>query len=252
MGDCIHEIEEAYEIYGYPREGRYLFSCEHATNRIPPPLEASQSDKEFLHTHWALDIGTRQLVQDLVHRTRSMGVMARFSRLVCDANRHKNRRDLILPDIDGTPLGFNSNVDEAEAVRRIETYHEPYHDGLDKAIRMRKENSSPFLFLSVHSFTPIWKSRMRTMDVGILFNDYSHLAEQLRRSFEEEGLFVAMNEPYSGKFGLMYAADRHGIGHGIQHIELEYNQSILCTAERVAAVAEKTERALAKVLLENE
>ena len=62
----VHQIEEAYEIYGYPEEGRYVFSCEHASNRIPTYIKTNTQDQSLLHTHWAWDIGTRELTMDLV------------------------------------------------------------------------------------------------------------------------------------------------------------------------------------------
>ena len=238
------QTEEAYEVYGYLREGRYIFSCEHASKRIPPPLQTSFEDKEILQSHWGWDIGTKELVSDLCHTTRSAAVMARFSRLLCDANRHRHRSDLIKEHVEDHPLSFNRLVDEIEAARRIGEYHEPYHQGLDWLIRTRLENPKPFLYISVHSFTPVWSRRLRSMDIGILYNLYPDLAEALQKNLQAEGFFVAMNEPYSAKFGLMYAADRHGKGLKVQHLELEFNQSILCSPERIADVAPKVQRAL--------
>jgi hypothetical protein len=46
----------------------------------------------------------------------------------------------------------------------------------------------------------------------------------------------------------MYAADRHGQRHQLRHLELELNQSILCTPQRVERVAEKIAAALKSLL----
>ena len=82
------------------------------------------------------------------------------------------------------------------------------------------------------------------MDIGILFDDHEDLADLLKHALEEDDFFVAKNEPYSGKFGLMYAAHRHGKKYNIRHLELEFNQAILCSDERIDRVAEKMIRAL--------
>ena len=246
----IHQVEEAYEIYGYPDGGRYVFSCEHASNRLPNFIHPTTQDKKLLHTHWAWDIGARALTMELARQTKSIAVLSRFSRLVCDPNRHLNRADLIRAEADGHKISFNTQVDEAEAAFRIDQYYNPYHDALHRVITQRKQqNKPPFLFVSVHSFTPVWNTNIRTMDVGILFDTYPELAEELQKNLREENLFVAMNEPYSGKFGLMYAADRHGTGNAIQHLEFEFNQAILCTEQRVAFVAPKIIRALDRLEL---
>ena len=64
----------------------------------------------------------KSLCKRLARRTQSVAVMARFSRLVCDANRHRDRHDVILPVIENYELSFNKYIDEAEVVRRIELY----------------------------------------------------------------------------------------------------------------------------------
>ena len=243
----VHQIEEAFEVYGCVGSGRYVFTCEHASNRIPAPLKSTKSDEPYLQTHWAWDIGTKSLCKELARRTKSVSVMARFSRLVCDANRHRDRADLILPEIEGYELSFNKYLDEAEVVRRIDLYHETFHQGLDNVLTERAKNAEPVLLISMHSFTPIWDMKLRNMDVGILFDKRTPIADQMYEFFKEEDVFVAMNEPYSGQFGLMYSAERHGLHHNIRHIELEFNQSQLCTEAHVQKMADKMERVLAKI-----
>jgi len=240
-------ITEAVETYGFGGAAPLILSCEHASNRIPPPLEASANDEIWLNTHWGIDIGTAELTRAIVEMTGSMAVLARFSRLVCDANRHRDRDDLIRAQVEGCELDFNRGVDEAEVTRRIETYHEPFHQVLDQVIGDRMQIDGPVMFISMHSFTPIWDRKMRTMDVGVLYNPYEELALQVQKELDAEGFFTAMNEPYSAAFGLMYSAERHGRKHHVQHIELEFNQALLCTPQRARRVAKKVVRALSRL-----
>ena len=55
----LQQRTDAFEVYGYPEAGPLVLSCEHASARIPPPLTTTASDREWLGTHWALDIGAR-------------------------------------------------------------------------------------------------------------------------------------------------------------------------------------------------
>ncbi|MEL6341984.1 MAG: N-formylglutamate amidohydrolase [Myxococcota bacterium] len=242
-----HAIAEAYEVYGFPGSGPLLITCEHASNRLPDPLPCTESDRAILQTHWGIDIGARAVCMEMVERSRSTAVMARFSRLVIDPNRHPDRTDLIKPSVENTPLSFNHNLSEADRQHRIAQYHEAYHLAIDRSLTQRRGNGAPLLLLSMHSFTPIWDRALRTMDVGILFSDFEQEATQLKTLIEDEGFFVALNAPYSAKFGLMYAAERHGVNHGVTHLELEINQAQICTPARARYVAERLTRAVLRL-----
>jgi predicted N-formylglutamate amidohydrolase len=240
-----HDVHNAYEIYGFQSPSRYLFSCEHASNRVPHPLISTLSDQEnILHTHWAYDIGTRLLVQELVNMGKSQAILARFSRLIVDANRHRNRDDLILPTVEGLPVSFNQHLDEADVALRLDSYYNPFHNGYKEMVATRKTNPKPFLLISVHSFTPVWKGRVRNMDIGILYDSFDEIVLPLKEKLQKEGFFVALNEPYSGRFGLMYSVEQQGRAFDVPHIELEFNQAQICTPQRVKSVAKKVFRAL--------
>jgi predicted N-formylglutamate amidohydrolase len=240
-----HDVKEAYEYYGYSSPARYVFSCEHASNRVPHPLVSTLSDKEnILHTHWAWDIGTKLLVQELVQLSKSTSILARFTRLLVDANRNRNRQDLIVPAVEGKKISFNQNLDEAEVAWRLDSYYNPYHNAFSQLVQQRCQHKAPFLLISVHSFTPVWKGKVRTMDIGILFDSYDEIVEPLKNGLEKEGFFVELNEPYSGRFGLMYSVEQQGVKNNIPHIELEFNQAQICTPERVRKTAKKVFNAL--------
>lgn len=244
----LQQRTDAFEVFGYPEAGPLVLSCEHASARIPPPLTTTASDREWLDTHWALDIGARAVTLAIAEHTRSSSVFARFSRLVCDPNRHRNRDDLVLAAIEGVNLSFNQGLSPADIQRRIDQYHEPFHQALDAALRERLLTPTPALFISVHSFTPIWARRLRTMDIGILFDRYDDEAKRLQRALEAEGFFVALNEPYSAMgTGLMYSAERHGQEHDVTHLELELNQALICTPERCRRVAHRIANAILRI-----
>lgn len=217
---------DAWERFGVP--GRWLFTCEHASPRVPAPLRTTPSDRSWLRTHWGYDIGARTATRELVRTLGGAAVLARFSRLVIDANRPPEHPDLVRQHVEGAPLSFNQHLAEAEVFRRVLHYHRPYHDEIDAALR-RAHQVGPVVLVSVHSFTPIWNRRVRPMDVGVLFDRHEDRARTLAAHLADAGLQVALNEPYSGREGLIYAADRHGRAHGVEHLELELNQGRLIT-----------------------
>jgi predicted N-formylglutamate amidohydrolase len=60
---------------------------------------------------------------------------------------------------------------------------------------------------------------------------------------------VALNEPYSGRNGLMYAAHLHGTSHGAVHLELELNQALISTPAAARKMGRLLTRALGRVRL---
>ena len=85
------------------------------------------------------------------------------------------------------------------------------------------------------------------MDIGLLFDRDERLAFDLAPLLQKQGYFTAYNQPYSGKNGLIYAADRHGRTFSLPYIELEFNQSILSSKERIERVAKDIAFALSQL-----
>lgn len=229
----------AYSIINPQYTGAFLFTAEHASPIIP--ARTNETDQSFLSTHWAYDIGVLPLMKQLCKAHKAQGLYTNYSRLWIDTNRAPQQEGLIKTHIDGAPLSFNQSLTSEEKIERQTSVHEAYHQAISNSIHTH--SFSPLL-ISLHSFTPIWNHHIRTMDIGVLFDrdeDLAHICTALLRT---EGFFVEENKPYSGKNGLIYSAHRHGVAHQIPYIELEFNQSILCTPQRITMVAKKLSRAL--------
>jgi predicted N-formylglutamate amidohydrolase len=245
----LHEIEDAYEVFGWPEHGRLVLSCEHASNRLPAPIRAGRQDKPWMATHWAYDIGAAELVREIVRNTGSVAVLSRFSRLVCDANRDPSDPTVIVPRVEQHRLSFNELLSPHERALRIDRYHTRFHERLDSLIERRLPQGGDVVLVSVHSFVPALNGLQRELDVGVLFNPYEAIASRLARSLEERGLVAALNEPYSGRRGLIYSAERHGLNHQVIYLELEINQALLATPPKVYRVARLISEALKELRL---
>lgn len=214
--------------------GPFLFTAEHASPTIPAKVQ--KTDAPFLTTHWAVDIGILPLMKILCKKHHAQGIYTQYSRLWIDTNRAPDQDGLIKTHIEGTPLSFNQSLTEQDKKERLVHVHEEYHRAISSSIT---EHVHTPLLVSLHSFTPIWNHHIRTMDIGVLFDrdeDIAHVCTTLLRN---KGFFVEENQPYSGKKGLIYSAHRHGTEHRIPYVELEFNQSILCTPQRIELVADK-------------
>ena len=243
----IHEVYESHEIYGFAHDAPMILTCEHASRRIPAPLRTTATDRQWLSTHWGWDIGARTVCREIIRQSKSLGVFARFSRLLADANRHPDHEHLVRCAVEGHVLSFNRDLTIEEVDRRLELYHAPFHAAVDRHMANRMRVDANVLLLAMHSFTPQLGDDKRTMDVGVLYDRHDPIALRLRDEIAAEGFRTALNEPYSGRNGLMYTAHRHGIANDALFLELEINQAIIGTPSDARAVGRALTRALQRL-----
>lgn len=204
-------------------DGPILITCEHATARMPPGWSWPEEDRWLIDTHWAHDKGARELTLSLAEALGAAAVLSRYSRLIIDANRDEASPTLFRTEAEGRPVHLNTtHLDDAERSRRIARLLRPYHARLDASVRASR---APTL-VAMHSFTPVYEGQVRAMEVGVLFDRDEELALGVASALDTRGLKVALNEPYSGKNGLMYSVDRHARAHSRRAVELEVRQDL--------------------------
>ncbi len=230
---------DAFEILGSPRPqpGFRLYTCEHASNRVPRPFRPRPADRRLLAMHWGYDIGAANVTRFLVrHDPGSQGILSCFSRLVIDPNRDPRDPTAILHACDEGSPTFNRHVDLAQRVAR---FHAPFHAALSSAIE-----AAPRALVSIHSFTPVFRGNARAVEAGVLFDAHDDVALRLVDTLRAEGFVTEPNEPYSGKAGLIYSAARHGNAAACPYLEIELRQDLVATARSARAVAARVHRAI--------
>jgi predicted N-formylglutamate amidohydrolase len=217
----------AYKVIGKDRPGRWLVTCDHASNRVPQDVAGGDLgiDAADMARHIAYDVGAAGLTLALAERLNSPAILSDFSRLVIDANRGEDDPTLVMRLYDGTIIPANRAADAFEVERRLAMLHRPYHTAY-AAMAARQEDT---VIVAVHSFTPCLRGRLpRPWDVGVL---YSHLDARLSVPLIAElealpGLCVGDNEPYAGHLP-GDAIDRHAIGHGRQNTLIEVRNDLI-------------------------
>jgi predicted N-formylglutamate amidohydrolase len=209
-------IDGAVEIIQAQKAGSpLLISCEHASQRMPPAWSWDPADAWIRDTHWAYDIGAAVLVRELCAAMGAGAVLANFTRLLVDPNRPAASPTLVRTHAEGREVVLNSDIDDDERGRRL-AYWEAYHSALDAAAR---DSRAPVL-LAIHSFTPSYEGQEREFDLGVLFDQEEELGARLAEALRAVG-DVRLNEPYSGKAGLIYSAQRHADARNKRAIEIE-------------------------------
>lgn len=237
-----------YWITGEDRPGRWLITCDHATNRVPPEvndgcLGIAAAD---MQRHIAWDPGAAGVAEKLAERLDSPAICADFSRLVIDPNRGEDDPTLVMKLYDGTIIPGNRHVDTAEVERRKRLLYRPYHAALARVAARRPDT----VIVAIHSFTPCLRGRApRPWQIGVL---HSHVDSRLSRRLidrlrREADLTVGDNQPYNGHLP-GDAIDRHALQPRRHNTLIELRNDLIATPEAQSGWADRLAPMLAEVL----
>ncbi len=242
----------AYRTIGADKGSRWLVTCDHATNRVPPDVNGGDLGiaPADMGRHIAFDLGAAGLAEALAEALEAPAILSDFSRLVIDPNRGEDDPTLIMKLYDGTIIPANRHVNAAEVERRLATLYRPYHDALARLAARRDDT----VIVAIHSFTPSLRGRpARPWQIGIL---HSHVDDRLSRALiarlsEAGDLCVGDNEPYAGHLP-GDAIDRHALQAGRQNTLIELRQDLIATPEAQGAWAARLAPALKAALIDAE
>ena len=226
-----------------PLTAPVVLTAEHASADLPDGWAWSAEDAWLVSTHWAVDLGIAEVTRRLAAAVAAPAVLATFSRLLVDPNRELSRPDLFRQVADGKLIHLNAQLTEEERHRRIERLYVPYHNAVDEVV-----NATPGAFvLSMHSFTPLYEGTRRPMELAVLFDEEEALGLILAEALAEGGWKVAVNEPYSGKEGLIYSAHRHAEEAGRPALEIEVRQDLATDSSQLPALVDTIAHAITVV-----
>ena len=237
-----------YEFLNAAGTAPLLLLCDHASRVVPHSLANLGLNAAALERHIAWDIGAAEVTRLLSQRLDAPAILAGFSRLVIDLNRHPGHPQSIPEISDGTIVPGNVGLGEAGKTERIESLFWPYHRAITDIIARRWRIDGPPVLFSVHSFTPRMNGSVRPWDVSVLWKRDPRLAHPILEALQaESGLTVGDNEPYSGQ-DVAYTVDLHGTAAGLPAMGLEIRQDRVRTKDEAARWARILGDALADIL----
>ena len=210
-----------------------FISCEHARNDVPEKYKSLfASGSETLNSHRGFDAGALEIALAFSRALTAPIQTSRFTRLLIDLNRSPGHRSLFSE--------FTAALPHPEKQQILETYYFPYRERLQTRIARWMENRFVVVHLAVHTFTPVFKGKVRDVDVGLLFDPKRENENKFCRLWKEalaaadSTLRIRFNAPFRGtadgvtrSLRLCLPADRY-LG-----IELELNQQLLCSRRRL-------------------
>jgi len=238
----------AFQIDGENRPGRWLVTCDHASNRVPPWVSGGDLGipAADMARHIALDVGAAGVATELGRLLDSPVILSDFSRLVIDPNRGEDDPTLVMKLYDGTIIPANRHIRAEGIEERLDRLYRPYHAAYARLAALRPDR----VIVAVHSFTPCLKGRApRPWQVGVL---YSHLDAWfsnplIARLMQEADLSVGDNEPYSGHLP-GDAIDRHALRLGRMNTLIEVRNDLIGTPAQQAHWAARLAGVLTDVM----
>ena len=233
------------ETFNLQGESPVVIVCEHAGRRIPRRLGDMGLSDEDRGRHIAWDIGAGALSRKLAERLDAALITQTYSRLVCDCNRETHVPSFIPEISERTRIPANEGLSAADREARIDAVYRPLHDRIRDELDRRAAGGRPTVFLSMHSFTPVFMDEARPMHVGLLYDRdprLAHLTGSILRS--ESDLVVTDNEPYALDWSRDYTVPEHGERRGVPSLEIELRQDLIAEPQGQEAWAARLAPAL--------
>lgn len=150
----------------------------------------------ILASHRGWDPGALNLSKYLARQLAAPLFIQKASRLLVEMNRSLHNKELFSE--------FTHHIDQRLKNNLLEKYYYPYRNEVEQKITQYVAQGSPVLHISVHTFTPVLNGIVRTVDIGLLYDD-ARLAEKQfceewkqRLDNELNESVVMLNCPYNG------------------------------------------------------
>ena len=207
--------------------------CEHASARLPDSVHGLGLNEAERLGHIAWDPGAFETARHLSGVLDAPLIYATASRLLYDCNRPPEAESAIPDRSEDTAVPGNAGLSQAQRQARAERYYKPFERLLSDALDQHP--TTPVL-VTIHSFTPVFHGQHRTVEVGILHDQDSRLADALLQV--ASGYDIRRNAPYGPDDGVTHTLRRHGLPRGILNVMIEIRNDLVATPEQCTRMAE--------------
>lgn len=223
------------EIFNPQASSSIVIVCEHASAHIPAEFADLGLAGSVLRSHIAWDPGALALAQKLATRLNAVLLAAKTSRLVYDCNRPPEARDAMPARSENSDVPGNAELGPEQKAQRTARYYAPFKAAVSEVMH-RKE--APVL-ITVHSFTPIFHSKPRAVEIGILHDSDSRFADSLLSAAgTDHGYVLRRNEPYGPEHGVTHTLQEHALPKGHLNVMLEVRNDLIADDPAQEAMAQ--------------
>lgn len=205
----------------------FFLVCEHAGKVIPKSLGDLGLKQSDLLRHIAWDIGAEPVARHLSQLLDAPLVMQRYSRLVYDCNRPPDAPSAIPEVSETTPIPGNERLSPEEKAERAQAIYFPFHAQVSSMLEHRLRLGQKVIFVTVHSFTPVFKGVERRLEVGLLHDRDRRFSDVLLALMRRQGIDVRANEPYGPQDGVCHTLNLHAGARDLPYAMIEIRNDLI-------------------------
>lgn len=202
--------------------------CEHASLRLPEAVGTLGLSDDALSSHIAWDPGALAVSRLMSKSLDAMLIYQRFSRLVYDCNRPPESPAAMRDVSEVFRIPGNENLSEQEKLARTQALYFPFQNRIRDEIEARATRGQPAVLVTVHSFTPVYFGKPREVEIGILHDADSRLADRMLAAATDTSLYrVERNEPYGPADGVTHTLELHALPNGLLNVMIEVRNDLI-------------------------
>ena len=212
------------------RDGKsaLLIICEHASPTLPERYGDLGLSKDARESHIAWDPGALAVARGIAAALDATLVSQRFSRLIYDCNRPPEAPGAMPEKSEIYPIPGNQNLGAEERKARTEALYIPFHDAVRGLTAERKARGQETVVVTIHSFTPVFNGKPRAVELGILHDADSRLADEMLTAAADAPLYkTERNEPYGPQDGVTHTLILHGVSNGFRNVMIEVRNDLI-------------------------
>ncbi|MQQ10248.1 N-formylglutamate amidohydrolase [Epibacterium sp. SM1979] len=230
--------DHTVEVINPTGAGDVVLLCEHASKFIPNKYNSLGLNAADRNSHAVWDPGARALSVLLSQVLDAPLIASTVSRLVYDCNRPPSAASAMPVKSELIEVPGNCNLTEAQRSERISSVYEPFQNAVQQVIQARKTNGIWTALVTIHSFTPIYFGQKRSVEIGILHDQDSRLADTML-SHATDTYKVERNSPYGPDDGVTHSLICHGVENALANVMIEVRNDLLAGPEDIKIIAEE-------------
>lgn len=208
-------------------ESPFLFVCEHASRLLPQNMGTLGLGPQALESHIAWDPGALAVSRMLSQQLDATLFYQRFSRLVYDCNRPPEAEAAMPAVSEIFDIPGNVGLSSDDRLVRTQAIYYPFKDGLADVIATRGRGGRRTVLVTMHSFTPVYHGKQRSVEVGILHDRDARLADAMLAAADGAAFDTRRNEPYGPTDGVTHTLIEHGLKNGLLNVMIEIRNDLV-------------------------
>ncbi|WP_159948434.1 N-formylglutamate amidohydrolase [Rhizobium sp. 18065] len=229
---------EAVAVENSAASGAVVLVCEHASRALPVRAGDLGLPAEALESHIAWDPGALAVSRLLSEKLDAVLIHQRFSRLLYDCNRPPESPAAMPDRSEVYDIPGNRDLGVAERYARTAALYVPFHDRISATLAARQAAGRENVVVTVHSFTPVYFGKPRAVEIGILHDTDSRLADRMLRAAEGGPFRVERNAPYGPDDGVTHSLKLHALPQGHLNVMIEVRNDLIKESNGQGVVAD--------------